>query len=116
MSGLKLVPRIPNRPSTKNGNEAAISATIATGAPSRRAVSIPSTLPRRNASAPTVASSTAVAEITPWPGSRTVPQHSPATSANPMAGASHDHWRQPQRANAACPIARAATQIAITEA
>ena len=47
MSGLKLVPRIPKRPSTMNGSEAASSAASATGEPARSASAPPSTRPRR---------------------------------------------------------------------
>ena len=46
MSGLKLVPRMPKRPSAMKGSEAANSATIATGAPARSASRPPSTPPR----------------------------------------------------------------------
>jgi hypothetical protein len=115
MSGLKLVPRIPKRPSTMKGSEAPARAANATTAPSRIGSPPSLTLPSRKASDATVATSTAIAEIVPSPGNRTVPQHNVVTKARPVAGASHDQRRHPQSASAAWPIASDAAQTAITD-
>ena len=116
MSGLKLVPRMPKWPSATKGSEAAASARTATGAPARSASPPPSTRPRRKSTAATVSSSTAIAEIVPCPGSRTVPQQTAQSSASPTAGDSQDHRRRPQSAIAACPIASEAAHTASTAA
>ena len=66
--------------------------------------------------AATVSTSTATAETTPSPGSRTVPQQRAQSSASPTAGASHDQRRPPHSSTAACPTASDETQIAATAA
>jgi len=63
-----------------------------------------------------VSTKTTTADTTPSPGSRTVPQQTAQSSANPTAGESHDQVRAPQSPIAACPIASDETQIAATAA
>jgi hypothetical protein len=59
-----------------------------------------------------VSTGTAIAETTPSPPMRTVPQQTVHSNASPTAGESHDHWRPPQSATAACPIDSEATHTA----
>ena len=97
MSGLKPVPRIPKWPSTMNGRDVATSAAAATGPPIPSASPAPRTRPWRNSSEPKVAAVTAIDEITPSPGSRTVAQQIAERRARPTAGESHDHPVTPHR-------------------
>jgi hypothetical protein len=63
-----------------------------------------------------VSAKTTSAEITPSPGSRTVPQQIAQSSASPTAGESQDHPLPPQSPIAACPTASEDAQIASTAA
>ena len=96
MSGLKLVPRIPKWPSTAKGNEAARSATSATGQPLRNR--FPRFLaPSREESARGDGQhQDHKSRNHPVPGNRTVPQHIAQSSASPTAGASHDQLLPPK--------------------
>ena len=100
------------------GIAVAISASRATGAPTRSAPPPPSKRPQRYTIDPTTKTRTRTraAEMTPCPGRRTVPQHTAQSNASPTPGASHDHWRTPQRAIAACPSASEAPQMTSTAA
>ena len=90
MSGLKLVPRMPKWPSAMKGIAVAINASSAAGAPVRRAPPPSSKRFQRYAIDPTANTRTKIAETTPCPGKRTVPQHTAQSRARPTAGASHD--------------------------
>ena len=72
----------------------------------------PSVRPHRKRTAPTARTSTAIAEIAPSPGRRTVPQQIAQSRARPDRGDSHDHRRTPQSAIAACPSASEAADTA----
>ncbi len=89
MSGLSPVPRIPKRPSTKNGADAATVAASATGIPIAAACRSPAMRPGRMPSDAPASAAMATSDATPSPGSRTVPQ------ATARDDAEADRGRQP---------------------
>ena len=112
MSGLSPVPRIPKRPSTRNGSEAASSAATATGSPIAHGVAEPAgPAAQEGQRGHDAATPTADQGAAPSPGSRTVPQATAVSTPRPTAGASQDHSRLPQAANSACPTTSEAARI-----
>ena len=115
MSGLSPVPRIPKRPSTRNGIEAASATTTATATPGAMPLSggpVRATTQTSDASAMTPI---AIADAVPSPGSRTVPHATAVTIPRPTAGASHDHRRAPQTANSPCPMTHEAARMSAND-
>ena len=108
MSGLSPVPRIPNRASTMNGNEAKSSAVSATRMLPRSAAPVPASRPRSSSAEPAAATAIAISAAVPSPGRRTVHQASAQSAARPTAGARGEGPRRPQATRIAWPINAAA--------
>ncbi len=103
MSGLRPVPRIPNRHSTMNGSDASATAASSIGSARRNAGPRSVTRGRAYAAATAATRPIVTAAVVPSPGSRTVHQASGQSAARPIAGASRDQRRRPQATAIAWP-------------